>query len=148
MKKLVSIGVALALLTIAIVPGAVAAYSPMDPPESYAKTPFAIIASGLELVGDIVDALQPAGLGIPEWIGDVTSAIAPWTYGPLAWTVDMMGWGVHLVGEVVAQAGPILDAAEIDLPLDLADVATLIDTVACGLRTCFESGCSGNWTCP
>jgi hypothetical protein len=42
-KKLISIGVALALLTMVVVPGAVAAYTT---PDTYAKVPFAIIQSG------------------------------------------------------------------------------------------------------
>jgi hypothetical protein len=149
-KKLISIGVALALLTMAVVPAAVAAddgAGNYTPPQTYAKVPFAIIQSGLELVGDIIVALEPANLGIPTWIADVTDAIAPWTGGPLSWTVDMLGWGIALAADVVGQLGPILEAANIDLPIEMTDVAEIIDTVACGLRTCFDDECSGYWTC-
>lgn len=138
MKKLISIGVALALLTMAVVPGAVAAYTP---PDTYAKVPFAIIQSGLELVGDIIGAL-PEDMGIPAWIADITDAMAPWAGGPLSWTVDMLAWGVSLGGEVLGVLQPLLG-----LPEDL-DLVGLMDTIACGLRTCFDDACAGNFTCP
>jgi hypothetical protein len=46
-KKLISIGVALALLTMVVVPGAVAA---VDDPDTYAKATFSIMAAGIELL--------------------------------------------------------------------------------------------------
>jgi len=143
-KKLISIGVALALLTMAVVPGAVAAY---ELPDTYSKIPFAIVQSGLELVGDIIIAIEPAGLGIPTWIADVTEAIAPWAGGPLSWTVDMLAWGIALTGDVVAGADSLITGMGMELPFPLADVAGLFDIVACGLLTCFaETECSGNFT--
>ena len=141
MKKLISIGVALALLTMVVVPGAVAA---ADPPETYSKVPFAILASGIELVGDIVLAL-PTDMGIPLWIADVTELMAPWAAGPLSWTVDMLAWGIDLVGVVIGGIPMIADA----LPVGL-DLEGLFSDVACGLMTCWsDTECSGNFTpCP
>ena len=137
MKKLISIGVALALLTMAVVPGAVAAY---DPPATYSKVPFAIIASGLELVGDIVLAL-PEDMGIPLWIADVTDAIAPWAAGPLSWTVDMLAWAIDLAGVVIGGVPMIADA----LPEGL-DLEGLFSDIACGLLTCWStSNCTGEF---
>lgn len=130
MKKLISIGVALALLTMAVVPGVAAAQ-----PDTYAKTPFAIIEEGLYLIGDIITALEPAGLGIPTWIADVTDAIAPFAGGPLSWTVDMLGWGVWLVGDVLGALDPIVSAVVPDLPIALADLAGIFNTLACDLFT-------------
>lgn len=144
MKKLISIGVALALLAMVMLPGAVAAQTP---PPTYAKVPFAIIASGIELVGTILESIGPT-LGLPDWIPSLMPDIAGWTYGPLSWTVDMLGWGIALTADVVAQVDPILEAVGMALPISMADVAGIIDTVACGLRTCFDDTCVGNFTCP
>ena len=142
MKKLISIGVALALLTMAVVPSAVAAY---DPPETYAKVPFAIIASSIEMVGELVEAIPmiadalPAGLDI----GAITGIIGPWTAGPLSWTVDMLAWGLGLGADAYLL---IDDAFGIGYPV----IGELLDTVACGLMTCWnDSTCSGEFNpCP
>ena len=133
MKKLISIGVALALLTMAVMPGVAAAQ--YTEPDTFAKVPFAIIQSGLELVGDVVTAL-PADMGIPAWIADITDTIAPWAGGPLSWTVDMLGWGISLVGDVIGALDPII-APIATLPFDLADLSGIFDTMACGLFTPF-----------
>jgi hypothetical protein len=130
-KKLISIGVALALLTMAILPGAVAAY---EEPATYAKVPFAIIQSGLELIGDIIGAL-PAELGIPAWIADVTDTIAPWAGGPLSWTVDMLGWGIWLVGDIVGSLDSLIAGMGMELPFELSEIAGIFNTIACGLFT-------------
>jgi len=132
-KKLISIGVALALLTMAVMPGVAAAQ--YTEPDTFAKVPFAIIQSGLELVGDVVTAL-PASMGIPAWIADITDTIAPWAGGPLSWTVDMLGWGISLVGDVIGALDPII-APIATLPFDLADLSGIFDTMACGLFTPF-----------
>jgi len=128
-KKLISIGVALALLTMAVVPGVAAAQ-----PETYAKTPFAIIEEGLYLIGDIIAAL-PTDMGIPTWIADITDTIAPFAGGPLSWTVDMLGWGIWLVGDVVGALQPLLDAAGLTLPIQMSDLAAIFNTLACDLFT-------------
>ena len=133
MKKLISIGVALALVTLAVVPGIAAAQCDYDgvEPDTYAKIPFAIIETGLMLVGDIITAL-PSDMGIPAWIADVTDAMAPWAGGPLSWTVDMLGWGIALVGQILGVLGPLLG-----LPEDL-DLVGLVNTIACQMFTPFE----------
>ena len=137
MKKLISIGVALALLTMAVVPGVAAAQCDYDgvAPSTYSKIPFAIIQTGLMLFADIWGTLDtPTGLdiGMP-WVADIADMAAPWAGGPLAWTVDMLAWGVSLVGSVLASAQAILDAMEMDLPLPLGDVQAVFDVIACGL---------------
>lgn len=129
MKKLISVGVALALLAMVLVPGVVAA---QIEPDTYSKIPFAIIGSGLELLADIIGALPP-DMGIPDWIGTVLDMVAPFTAENLAWSVDMVAWGVSLFGEVLAGAQTIVEAMGMELPIDLADVADLCDTIACGL---------------
>ena len=141
MKKLISIGVALALLTMVVVPGAVAAY---DPPDTYAKVPFAIIESGLVLVGTLLDILQTADMGLPDWLdSDLMNPIAEWAGGPLSWTVDMLAWGMGLGGDVLVLLEDLLE----DLPIDLGE---LFNTMACGLMTCWSgTNCTGNFTpCP
>jgi len=139
-KKLISIGVALALLTMAVVPVAVAAED--YTPDTFAKVPFGIIASGIDLVGKVIEAVPmikdqlPAGLDITA----VTNLVAPWTAGPLSWTVDMMAWGVDLMSKVM---GPVLT----EFAPDFAWATDIFDTIACGLTTCFSSNCTGEF-CP
>ena len=131
MKKLISIGVALALLTMAVVPGAVGAYTE---PATFAKIPFAIIQSGLELVGDLLASLATT-LGLPDWLDDVVLTIAPWTGGPLSWTVDMLAWGLDLGAGILDALAPVLG-----LPTWLGD---LVSEIACGLFTPFTTNITG-----
>lgn len=141
MKKLISIGVALALLAMVVMPGIAAAqcdYNGVEP-ASFSKVPFAIIQTGIMLLSDIVGAVGDT-LGIPAWVGDVLDSVAPWTGGPLAWTVDMLAWGIVLVGDVLGQLGPILEAAGIALPFDLGELAAIANTIACDLWA--------PWVCP
>lgn len=130
MKKLISIGVALALLTMAIVPGVAAAQ--YTEPTTYAKTPFAIIQSGFELVGTLLDALG-GDLGLPEWLNSgLMDDIGGWAGGPLSWTVDMLGWGIWLIGDVVSALDSLIGAFA-ELPFPLSDVAGIFNTIACDL---------------
>lgn len=115
-----------------VVPGAVAA---QIEPDTYAKIPFAIIGSGMELLADIWTIMDPEfEIGMP-WIADVLDLAAPWTAGPLAWSVDMLAWGVNLVGQVVAGIPMIADA----LPEGF-DVEALMTLLADGLKECFVAG--------
>jgi hypothetical protein len=131
-KKLISIGVALALLTMAVVPGVAAAQ--YTEPDTYAKVPFAIIQSGLELIGDIIGAL-PEEMGIPAWISDITDTIAPWAGGPLSWTVDMLGWGIWLVGDVIGALDSLVAGLGVELPFELSEISAIFNTIACDLFT-------------
>ena len=127
MKKLISIGVALALLTMAVVPGAVAAY---EDPETYSKVPFAIIASGFDLLANLWPDLDVAlDTGLP-WLTGVFTELADWTGGPLSWTVDMLAWGIDLTGKVVAAVPMITDMLPVGLDLDV-----IFGELACGLMT-------------
>jgi hypothetical protein len=144
-KKLISIGVAIALLTMAVVPGAVAAAdltaSNYTAPQTYAKVPFALIASGFAMLENLWPNLDTALEMDMPWLGDVFGELAYWTYGPLSWTVDMLAWGVNLGGEVLAGIPMIADA----LPFDLGPV---FQDVACGLRECFADVCYNvTWNC-
>lgn len=140
MKKLISIGIALALLTMVVLPGAVGAYTD---PQTYAKIPFAIVASGLLMVQDLLTALIPAGLGIPAWLPGVITPVASWAGGPLSWTVDMLAWGLGLGADIWATVASVLPAGISKYP-----IGGILDKIACGLRTCFDESCAGNFTCP
>jgi hypothetical protein len=135
-KKLISIGIALALLAMVVLPVGVAAYT--EPP-TFAKVPFAILQSGLELLGDLLTTLAPE-LNLPLWIAPLMDPIAAWTGGPLSWTVDMLGWGVGLVGSILT-ALPV----DLGLPVWLPDI---VNTVACSLFTPFANVVGPNFTCP
>ena len=150
MKKLISIGVALALLTMAVVPGAVAAQDPIVP-TTYAKIPFAIIGSGLELAADlwnIIDTPAPGlAIGMP-WVADVLDTMAPWTAEPLAWTVDMLAWGVGLVADVLGDLFSISLIADA-LPAGVGDALVgVFDTVACGLVQPWSDNITGSEFAP
>ena len=138
MKKLISIGVALALLTMAVVPGAVAAQpgnctGNWTYPDTFAKIPFAIVESGLDMVGELLSDPDIAlALGLPDFLAPAIGIIAPWVGGPLSWTVDMLGWGLGLVGV-------ILNDADIALALGLPDfVGPLVNLVVCHIFAPFD----------
>jgi hypothetical protein len=110
-KKLISIGVALALLAMVVVPLGVAADFP-DDPGAYAKTPFGILGSGIQMVADIVNDLATAidGFGLPvsaAEISGVLGTVGEWTGVNLAWLTDMTGWGMVAVGDVVTVIKPL-----------------------------------------
>ena len=144
MKRLISIGIALALVAMVVMPVGVAAY---EPPDTYAKVPFAIIGTGLEMLGNLFDVLG-AELGLPAFLNStVMGIIGDWTVGPLSWTVDMLSWGFWLGGAVLSSLQPILEAMNVSLPLDLADAAGVLNVIACGLLVCWStSNCSGNFS--
>jgi hypothetical protein len=118
-KKLISIGVALALLAMAVVPAAVAAADVV--PTTYAKIPFAIVQSGFYmlgcLMGDVADVLSAAGYGTVAGIdltkllpaaSPIFNTLGGFVGTPLGWSVDMMAWGVKMVGCIVdVIAGPL-----------------------------------------
>ena len=111
MKKLISIGVALALVAIVVLPLGVGATGTIVPcptsnytyPVTFAKIPFAILQSGLDMVSQLLTVLGAVtpSLGIHTWLSSVVTTIAPWTGGPLSWTVDMLGWGVATLGGIL-----------------------------------------------
>lgn len=102
MRKLVSISVVAALLVTFMVPTAVGAE--YLEPGTYAKTPFAVMAAGLELLGDILDMLETK-LGILGFdAGQFMYAIAGFTYGPLSWTVDLLSWGLLVLENIATVA--------------------------------------------
>lgn len=142
MKKLISIGVALALLAMVVVPGAVAAYTP---PSTYATIPFAIVQSGFDLIGTLLDAVG-GDLGLPAWLDSaLMGEIGSWAGGPLSWSVDMLAWGVSLLGQVLAGLDGIIGAIA-ELPFPLSDLADLCDTIACSLLTAWSPAAGGNFT--
>jgi len=137
-KKLISIGVALALLTMVVVPGAVAAY---DPPATYSKVPFAILASGIEMVGEVVAAVPMIADALPEGldITAITAIIAPWTAGPLSWTVDMLAWGLDL-------GATLWTSLDSMFTIGFPEIGTLLTDTACGLMMCWSAtNCSGTF---
>jgi hypothetical protein len=99
-KKIISVGVALALLAMVVLPVGVAAQA--DEPRTYATTPFAILAALIDVIGELVDmANSKFGLGLPEGgVSQFTDLLSDFTYGPLSWTVDMLAWGLDIVAQV------------------------------------------------
>jgi len=129
-KKLISIGVALALLAMVVVPVAAAADSYV-PPTTYATIPFALVQSGFHLIGIILTSAGSA-LGLPSWINaDLMDSIGGWAGGPLSWTVDMLAWGVDLVGSILT---PL--ATTLGLPDWLPGV---LSSISDGLRECYNA---------
>jgi hypothetical protein len=134
-KKLISIGVALALLAMVIVPVTVAAqdYTPVAYNSTYSKIPFGILSTGLNLVATLLgpDALGTA-LALPAWLPDAIGPVADWVGGPFAWLTELTAWSMVTVGDVMAKVGPLLEAVSpgISDTLPLGDVATLFYTIA------------------
>ena len=138
MKKLISIGVALALLVTFMVPVAVAADFP-DDPGTYSKTPFGILGSGLQLVGGIINdlAVMIDDFGLPIAAADlaaVVNKVGGWSAVDLAWMTDMSAWTMVLVGDVAKTSVPLLGALGIDEEtLPMADVADMLYVVGARL---------------
>jgi len=146
-KKIISIGVALALLTMAVVPGAVAAQCEYEgiAPSTYAKIPFTIIGTGFYLMETILDALVDGEL-LPaevDWLPALMQPMGDWAMGPLAWTVDMLAWGIGLAGTVVGSLSGVMTDLGMDLGMDLTSVGDLMNDVACALFTPFSCNITG-----
>ncbi len=134
MKKLISIGVALALLALVVLPVSAAAYTE---PTTYAKIPFAILGSGFELLAALWPSLDTAlAMGMP-WLTDVFTALGEWTGGPLSWTVDMLAWGLGVGGTVIDAL-----SAVITLPFD---VGLLLNTIACACFAPYANITGADW---
>jgi hypothetical protein len=147
-KKLISIGVALALLAMVVVPSAVAAEIT---PTTYAKLPFAIIGSGFYLLESILNSLV-AGDVLPaslDWLPDLMPTLGDWAAGPLSWSVDMLAWGVALLGNVMGAAQTALEGMGISLgTMDLSALKGLCDTISCGLFQVWNPAIGSNFTSP
>jgi hypothetical protein len=134
-KKLISIGVVLAVLALVVLPIGVAAQEIM--PSTYAKIPFAIVQSGFYLVGcllgDLGPILEAAGIILPFPLGDLTPimlTVGDWAGVPLAWSVDMVAWGVGMLSGIVGVL-----PAELGVP---SWIGLLLDEVVTQLNACFE----------
>ena len=109
MKKLISIGVALALLTMVVVPVGVAAQDEVVDPGTFSKTPFGILGSGIQLVGNVLGDLGPiltaAGIELPidlATLSPITEQIGGWTAVDLSWMTDMTAWSMVTAGDMVS----------------------------------------------
>ena len=137
MKKLISIGVALAVLAMVVLPLGAAAQCDfgvynISTPKTYATIPFAIVQSGFQLLGVVLTGAGPT-LGLPLWIdAALMNNIGAWAGGPLSWTVDMMGWGLGLVGS-------ILGALPVSLGIP-SWAGTIVNTIVCQMFA--------PWKCP
>lgn len=131
MKKLISIGVALALLVMVVVPVSVAAQD-IENPGTYSKTPFGILGSGVQLVGDIVNAIPLIADMIPFDIAAVTGPVGGYLGDNLAWMTDMTAWSMVLAGDVVKKVDPVIGGV-VELPINLGDVADIFYVVSARL---------------
>jgi hypothetical protein len=139
-KKLISIGVAVALLAMVVVPIGVAAYTP---PATYSKVPFAIVQSGFELIGDLLTALGP-DLGLPSYLNEsLMNTIGGWAGGPLSWSVDMLAWGFEMGAEIWT----LVDST---FNIGYPAIGEILTIVSCKLLTCWAtSNCTGTFApCP
>ena len=137
MKKLISIGVAVALLCMVVLPVAVAA--DYTPPQTYAKVPFAIVQSGFELLNQILPTLLAEFAPDMAWITGLMTPIGGWAGGPLSWSVDMLAWGLGLGAEVWTLVN---DAFDIGYP----EIGTVLNTVSCKLLVCWSAtNCTGTF---
>jgi hypothetical protein len=147
-KKLISIGVALALLAMVVLPLGVGADSVV--PTTYAKIPFAIVQSGFYLVGCMLGDLGPIltalGVALPggltlDSFQPILNMMGDWVGTPLAWSVDMMIAGVTLVADVMTPLEGLIDAVAPGALPDglLAGVAGLLETIETDLKACYPT---------
>jgi hypothetical protein len=135
-KKLISIGVVLALLALVVLPGAVGAADVV--PSTYAKIPFAIVQSGFYMLGCLLgdlDTILGGMIALPFDLADlapVMNTLGAWAGGPLSWSVDMVAWGVDIVNCIVGFiAGPL------GLPAYITDI---VGCIVDGLTECYPAG--------
>ena len=146
MKKLISIGVALALLAMVIVPVTAAAAAP--DPTTFSKIPFAIVGQGFYMLQTLLGTLVTAGL-LPSnltWLPDLMPTLGDFVAVPLSWSVDMLGWGISLAGSVLAAVQGVLTAMDMDLGFDLGAFQDVFDVIACGLFQPWAPVAGGNFT--
>ncbi len=114
MRKLISVGVGVAMIVALMLPMAVAGDWP-DDPGAYSKTPFGIMGSVYYLAGDIVIDLSHVLEGVvgdripPEDIAATLHTIGDWHAVNLAWSTDMTGWSMVVVGDVLTVLTPLAD---------------------------------------
>jgi hypothetical protein len=108
-KKIISIGVALALLAMVVVPVAVTADGPAynstvdkTAAATYAKIPFGILGTGIQLIGDVVANLGNITASLPFNVTAVTNLVGSWTMGPFSWLSDLTGWTMVTLGDVIS----------------------------------------------
>jgi len=131
-KKLISIGVVLALLAMVVIPVAVGAdYTPTVYNSTYSKIPFGILSTGIALLANLTDpSVLGTALGLPTWIPLALSPIANWVGGPFAWLTELTAWTMVTVGDVMAKANGVILALAPSASLPLGDIATLFYTIA------------------
>jgi hypothetical protein len=143
-KKLICIGVALALLALVVVPVAVAADTTIVP-STYAKIPFAIVQSGFYLVGCLMGDIQTVltsmdidlgGINLADFSG-ILYKLGDWAGTPLAWSVDMMIAGISMVQHLLAGAECL------GLPPIVTCIGTLLGTVVEDLHACYDPTMGG-----
>jgi hypothetical protein len=147
-KRLISIGVVLALMALVVVPGAVAAQcsygDPPITPSTYAKVPFTIVGTGFYLMGDILAALGDLLPDTISFLPDLMQPIGDWAMGPLAWSVDMLGWGIGVGATLIGGLSDVLDAMGIDLGgMDFGPVGDWLNTIACSVFQPFNCNVTG-----
>jgi hypothetical protein len=114
-KKIISIGVVVALLALVVVPVWAGAASYNSTPDkaaaaTYSKIPFGILGTLVNVFADIWPDLT-GGLNITgmDWVGGVLGAVGNWTMGPFSWLTDLTGWTMVAVGDVISAIKPLAD---------------------------------------
>jgi hypothetical protein len=146
-KKLISIGVVLALVALVVLPVAVGADGNYTEPATFAKIPFGIVASGFYLGQSILNALVTAAV-LPSslnWLPDLMPTLGDWVATPLSWSVDMVAWGVWMVGDLCGALQTALTGMGISMgTMDLSALGGLCTKAANDLRIAFAA--SGNFS--
>jgi len=110
-KKLISIGVALALLAMVVLPVGVGAQNwTISFPAynfTYSKIPFEVLGTGVTLVGNIVNAMNLSGL--PFDVTAVTSLLGGWVQEPFSWLTELTGWTMIALGDIISVIQPLAD---------------------------------------
>lgn len=130
MKKLISIGVVLALVALVVLPVAVGAdYTPTVYNSTYSKIPFGILSTGIALIANLTSAgVLGTALGLPAWLPDALNPIADWVGGPFAWLTELTAWSMVTVGDVVSKASGLLST--FGVTVDISGISNLTYVIA------------------
>jgi hypothetical protein len=130
MKRLISIGVALALLSLAAAPIA-AAGDDYTRPDTYSQIPFSIVGSTLALIGDVLHTIFGTLWGVPRIFERVGLFVG----------TSVAGGVNNLTGDTATLGGDVFEIIGEDSGSSIGAVADIFHTIACALFVPF-----GNYT--
>lgn len=132
MRKLVTISIVIALV-VAMLPAVASADDGDIRPRTYATIPFAIVGSGLVLLGEIVATILEAVMGTVFGIPRILAGAGNYVADPVADTVN------NLTAETADTAGEVCEVVDDATSLNTGGLANILNRIACLLLAPFGS---------